>query len=186
LEVSPFERRSYEIDLLTGEVDVVLSVGGHTPPHESLVIETLWHDELVAVQGPRGPLASLNQIDLDSVLEWPQIYTVPWPKSQNYLDIQLARKGRHRAIRVSMPSYAAAGEVLNRTPLVAMMPDRTAAALTLRHRDLIVVPIRPAILTPLFIESSKAFAETLAGAWFRDLILKTADMVVRLPHCQDA
>lgn len=179
LEVSTFDRRSYGVDLVTGAVDAVISVGGHTPQQGDLLIETLWHDETVAVQGPLGPLTGLDEVDLDTVLEWPQIYTVPWPKSQNFLDIVLAREDRSRPISVSMPSYAAAGEVLCSTTLVAVMPDRTAVALALRHEELQIVPIRPAIVTPLSVVFSKAFASSSAGSWFREMLFQVAKTVLR-------
>jgi DNA-binding transcriptional LysR family regulator len=54
LVVRSFERRSYEVDLASGEADIVLSVGGHTPAREGICRETLWEDELVALQGRRG------------------------------------------------------------------------------------------------------------------------------------
>jgi DNA-binding transcriptional LysR family regulator len=179
LIVRNFERRSYEVDLASGEVDIVLSVGGHTPARDDIWKETLWEDELVALQGPEGPLPSDAAADFDTVLGCPQIYPVPWPQSQNYLDIRLAREGRERPIAVAMPSYAAVGDLLRATPLVATMPDRTALAIMANHPDLCLVRITPTIRTPLSIEVSARFRATAAGSWFYAQLLNCC---AGIPH----
>ena len=179
LVVRSFERRSYEVDLASGEADVVLSVGGHTPRRGDILKETLWEDELVALQGPEGPLPSDATVDLDTVLGCPQIYPVPWPQSQNYLDIRLAREGRERPIAVATPSYGAVGDLLRATSLVATMPDRTALAVMASHPDLCLVRITPTIRTPLSIEISERFRATAAGAWFYVQILSCC---AEVPH----
>lgn len=179
LVVRSFERRSYDVDLVSGEADVVLSVGGHTPPREDIWKETLWEDELVALQGPQGPLPSDQAVDFDTVLDCPQVYPVPWPQSQNYLDVRLAREGRQRPIAVSVPSYGALGDLLRATSLVATMPDRTALAVMSNHPDLYLVRMTPAIRTPLSIEISGRFRGSAAGSWFYAQVLKCA---AEVPH----
>lgn len=52
LTIEPFERRSYEIDLATGRVDFVLSVGGATPIGALVDAAIVWEDELVVLAGP--------------------------------------------------------------------------------------------------------------------------------------
>jgi DNA-binding transcriptional LysR family regulator len=179
LVVRSFERRSYEVDLMSGEADVVLSVGGHTPPREDIWKEVLWEDELVALQGPQGPLPSDATVDFDTVLDCPTVYPVPWPQSQNYLDIRLAREGRQRPIAISMPSYGAMGDLLRATSLVATMPDRTALADIANHLDLRLVRITPTIRTPLSIEVSARFRATAAGSWFYSQLLSFS---AEIPH----
>lgn len=181
--VKGFERRSYEVDLVSGEVDFVLSVGGHTPQRDEILKEKLWDDELVALQGPGGPLPRDCAVDLDTVIDCPQIYPVPWPRSQNYLDIRLAREGRERPIAVATPSYAAMGELLRATSLVAMMPDRTALAVLANHPDLCLVRITPTIRMPLCLETSARFRATAAGSWFHAQLLTCAGQV---PHLSAA
>nr|WP_234896917.1 LysR family transcriptional regulator [Sinorhizobium meliloti] len=56
LTIEPFERRSYEIDLATGRVDFVLSVGGATPIGALVDAAIVWEDELVVLAGPRSAL----------------------------------------------------------------------------------------------------------------------------------
>jgi DNA-binding transcriptional LysR family regulator len=179
LVVRSFERRSYEVDLASGEADVVLSVGGHTPPRDDISKDMLWEDELVALQGPQGPLPGDATVDFDTVLTCPQIYPVPWPPSQNYVDVRLAREGRQRPIVVSVPGYGAVGDLLRATSLVATMPDRTALAIMSNHPDLCLVRITPTIRTPLSIEISARFRSSAAGSWFHSQLLKCA---AEVPH----
>lgn len=166
LSVKGFERRSYAVDLQSGEVDVVLSVGGHTPHSDGLSIDTLWQDELVALQGPKGPLPRTRPSSLGDIIGLPQVYPMPWPKEQNYLDIRLARQGRRRAIAISLPGYGALGAILSGTSLVATLPDRTALAIRSRHADLQVIKIAPEIRTALSLETSERFQTSAAGRWF--------------------
>jgi DNA-binding transcriptional LysR family regulator len=53
MKVSGIEYRAEifrEVDLVSGEADFVLSVGGYTPHREDNWKEKLWDDELVALQ----------------------------------------------------------------------------------------------------------------------------------------
>jgi DNA-binding transcriptional LysR family regulator len=164
--VREFQRRTYEVELRSAELDVVLSVGGHTPRVEGLSISMLWEDELVALQGPQGPLPKGTPVPLEQLVACPQIYPLPWPRAQNYLDIRLARGGRRRAIALSVPSYAAVGPILMQTDLVASMPDRTALAVLRHYPRLDLVRIFPAQVNTLAVETSTAFQESSAGRWF--------------------
>jgi len=174
LSVRGFQRRSYEADLLSGEVDVVLSVGGHTPQREGIVIETLWEDKLVVLQGPDGPLPKNQSVTLDDLVDLLQVYSVPWPRTQNYLDIQLSRAGRQRAIAIELPGYSAVGDILQKTSFVAAMPDRTAAALLRRHEELSLIHVEPAARMPLSLEMSNRFYASPEGRWLHEQLIDVA------------
>ena len=181
LTIRGFERRSYATDLLSGEADIVLSVGGHTTHGTDLWIAPFWQDELVVLQGPNGPLPPDRPITLDEAVTLPQLYCVPWPREQNYLDIRLARDGRRRPIALSLPGYAAAGEALIGTGLIAILPDRTALRLLARHGDLHLIRIAPSIHLPLSIETSQRFRSSTAGAWILSELLAMRPAVPCLP-----
>ncbi len=166
LAVKGFQRRSYQADLLSADADIVLSVGGQTAPGEGISIATLWRDELVVLEGPSGPLSEDRPVTLDRVVDLPQVYPLPWPRTQNYLDILLARDRRQRAIALSLPGYASLGEVLSRTSLVATLPDRTALAILRRHPGLRVIRVAPAVVTPLALECTERFEASAEGGWF--------------------
>lgn len=85
LTIEPFERRSYEVDLATGRVDFVLSVGGATPIGALVDAAVVWEDELVVLAGPRSALhAGSDRISTELYLAQQHIYPLPWPTSQNY------------------------------------------------------------------------------------------------------
>ncbi len=180
LSVEAFQRRSYEADLLTGRVDAVLSVGGHTPAGEAIAVETLWEDEVVAVAGAgAGIAAQVSETSLADLLDRPQLYPLPWPTSQNYLDVWLARQGRHRRIALGLPSYAGAAEVLRRTDLIAIMPDRTAAAMLRQAPELRILRVVPPLRSPLSLAWRRRDAADPDAAWARRLIAEAAAAVPR-------
>ncbi|MCO6392045.1 LysR family transcriptional regulator [Aliihoeflea aestuarii] len=185
LSVRGLQRRSYEADLLSGEADVVLSVGGHTPSKEGLLIATLWEDELVVLQGPDGPLPTNRSVTLDDLVDIQQVYSVPWPRTQNYLDIKLSRAGRQRAIAVELPGYSALGDILQTTGFVAAMPDRTALALLRRFESLSLIRISPTTRMPLSIEMSTRFHASPEGRWLRQQIDEVAADVPSLSESPD-
>lgn len=180
LSVETFQRRSYEADLLTGRVDAVLSVGGHTPAGDAVALETLWEDEVVAVAGEgAGIAAQVSETSLADLLDRPQLYPLPWPTSQNYLDIWLARQGRHRRIALGLPSYAGAAEVLRRTDLVAMMPDRTAAAVLRQAPELRILRVVPPLRSPLSLAWRQRDVADPDMSWARRMIADAAAEVPR-------
>ncbi len=166
LSTRGFERRSYEEDLLAGNVDVVLSIGGHTGVADGIAVSTFWHDELVAIQSTSGPLSPTQATPLDRLIDLPQVYPLPWPPTQNYFDIQLARQGAKRAIAVHLPSYATLGRILSGSHLIAIVPDRTALAIVEQQSDLQIVEIYPRVETELKLETSDSFRRSSAGEWF--------------------
>ena len=176
LEVVGFQRRSYEADLLSGDVQLVFSVGGHTPTVDGVSTTALWTDQIVAVQGPNGIIAAAT-VSLEECLGLPQIYPVPWPRTQNFLDISLAREGRQRAIATSLPSYAGVGELLSRTDLICLMPDRTALAVQRVHPHLRIVELARAIRTSLSLEISEQFANSPAGFWLKQVVLSVSRII---------
>ncbi len=180
LSVEAFQRRSYEADLMTGRVDAVLSVGGHTPAGEAIAVETLWEDEVVAVAGEGAGIAvQVSDASLADLLDRPQLYPLPWPTSQNYLDIWLARQGRHRQIALGLPSYAGAAEVLRRTDLIAMVPDRTAAALVRQAPELRILRVVPPLCSPLSLAWRRRDAADPDVSWARQVIAEAAAAVPR-------
>lgn len=175
LTIEPFERRSYEIDLATGRVDFVLSVGGATPIGALVDAAVVWEDELVVLAGPRSALhAGSDRISTELYLAQQHIYPLPWPTSQNYLDVELARAGKHRKIAFSVPSYAALGRVLEATDLIASMPDRSARALICRHPDLRLIRLDPPRRSQLSLLWGISALQEPAISWARSIIQDAA------------
>ncbi|WP_322882642.1 LysR family transcriptional regulator [Sinorhizobium medicae] len=175
LTIEPFERRSYETDLATGRVDFVLSVGGTTPIGQLVDADVLWEDEFVVLAGPRSVLhEGFDRISTELYLAQQHIYPLPWPTSQNYLDVELARAGRHRKIAFSVPSYAALGYVLDTTDLIASMPDRSARALMCCHPDLRLIHLDPPRKAQLSLLWGISALREPAISWVRTIIRNAA------------
>ncbi|MGK6313608.1 LysR family transcriptional regulator [Neorhizobium sp. DT-125] len=175
LTIESFERRSYEGDLATGRVDFVLSVGGATPVGPLVGADTLWEDELVVLAGPRSPLHKApDRITTELFLAQQHVYPLPWPMSQNYLDVELARAGRHRKIALSVPSYAALGNVIEATDLIASMPDRSAKALICCHPDLRLIRLDPPRRSQLSLLWGVSALREPAISWARSIIQDAA------------
>lgn len=178
LTIQNFERRSYEVDLASGQVDFVFSVGGHTPTGIEVASLVLWEDELVAVVGPESSAYEApGSLSTDRYLEQPQVYPVPWPVTQNYLDVELARKGRHRTFALSVPSYASVGPTLLVTDLIASMPDRTATAITRAYPQLRILRVTPPRRSDLSLLWSAAGQREPELSWARGIIQEAASCV---------
>lgn len=183
LEIRPFERRSYEPELVGGEIDFVLEIGGHTPAGELVAREELWEDEMVALAGPRCAVpAGTDEIETTAFMALPQLYPLPWPIGQNYLDVALARAGQHRQLFASLPGYAAVGPMIEQTDLVAAMPDRTALAIAARHPELRILRVSPRRRSPLLLLHAASRQADLEQRWARGLISRAAASAPR-PIC---
>ncbi len=175
IAVEPFERRSYEPDLVSGRVDFVFGIGGYTPNTGDLNSTVIHEDELVVLAGPKSPLfEGPGTIDIESYLKQPQIYPLPWPVTQNYLDVVLARSGQRRAFALSLTSYAGVGEVLASTDLIASLPDHTAAAMLRSYPILRRIRMTPERRSSLSLHWSTAALHEPAARWLKELIERSA------------
>ncbi|RVP27184.1 LysR substrate-binding domain-containing protein, partial [Sinorhizobium meliloti] len=113
-------------------------------------------------------------ISTELYLAQQHIYPLPWPTSQNYLDVELARAGKHRKIAFSVPSYAALGRVLEATDLIASMPDRSARALICRHPDLRLIRLDPPRRSQLSLLWGISALQEPAISWARSIIQDAA------------
>ncbi|MBQ2261794.1 MAG: hypothetical protein II336_10535 [Loktanella sp.] len=178
LEVLPFERRSYSADLASSAVDLVLSVGGHTPQSPTLAFDNVWQDLVVCVVGPDHRFAGHEEINIEEYLACDFVYHVPWPVRDNYLDVWLARRNQHRRRVIDVPGYAGVGAILSNTDLVASMPDRTAVALRAMHPELWICRVKPAWTSPLRLE---ALAEAKREAHVDWAISRLKDKAAKIP-----
>jgi DNA-binding transcriptional LysR family regulator len=175
LTIESFERRSYESDLAMGRVDFVLSIGGATPLGPLVEGTPIWEDEMVVLAGPLSPLhGGPDQIETGVYMAQRHVYPLPWPTNQNYLDVELARSGRHRKIAFAVPSYAALGQVLASTDLIASMPDRSAQALIGCHPNLQLIRLDPPRRSQLSLLWSTSALREPAISWAQNIIQETA------------
>lgn len=176
--VEPFERRSYEPDLVSGAVDFVLAIGGLTPDSGDVGSTVIREDELVVLAGPQSSLFDGPEIiDVETYLKQPQIYPLPWPVTQNYLDVVLARGGHRRTFALSLPSYAGVGELLATTDLIASLPDHTAAAIERSYPMLRRLRMSPERRSNLSLHWSAAGLREPAIRWLKELIERSAALM---------
>ena len=175
LAIEGFERRSYEGDLASGRIDFVMAVGGHTPANEVVGTQRLWEDEMVVLAGPLSPTyAGPDVLTTDAFLELPNVYPLPWPITQNYLDVELGRGDQHRKLMLSLPGYAAVGAAIQASDLVASMPDRTAAALVKAYPGLRVLRLCPPRRSTLSLLWAIGAQRDLALSWARAMLIGVA------------
>lgn len=175
LAIEGFERRSYEGDLASGRIYFVLAIGGHTPVNEVIAARPLWTDELMVLAGPRSSIYDgPDVVPIETVLELPNIYPLPWPTTQNYLDVELGRGDRHRKLMLSLPGYAAVGAAIEASDLVACMPDRTATALRRMHPSLRARHINPPLRSTLSLLWALGGQRDPALKWAGSLIAQVA------------
>lgn len=176
LTVEAFERRSYETDVVSGRVDFVFSIGGHTPAIERVGKDLLWDDEMVVLAGPGAEMfKAAAPVVIDEYIGAPQVSPLPWTPMQNYLDVELARAGMYRNLVQHLPSYAGLGTLLQTSDLIASMPDRTAAALVKLYPSLRIIPTNPAKRSSLQLLWSRAGqANEPALRWARKMITDAA------------
>ena len=171
LAVEPFERRSYETDLTSARVDFVLSVGGHAPAGDNVGAASVGEDELVVLVGPKSVLYDgPGIVDTAAYLAQPQVYPLPWPVMQNYLDVVLARSGRRRSFSLLLSGYAGLGEVLAATDLIASLPDHAAAVLMRSHPTLRLLRMSPVRRSNLTLLWSQAGQREPALRWMKSVI----------------
>ena len=180
IEILPFERRSYAVDLLAGTVDFVLSVGGHTPAGQDFSFQEVWPDEVVCVVSRSHPLAGRETITMQEYLNCDFVYPLSWPASENYLDVWLARTEKHRKKVISVPSYAGVGPMLQHTSLAASMPDRTAVALRRYFPSLWICRVEPRMNSSLRLEALCDAKQDEGVAWAISELLSEASKVPTL------
>lgn len=140
LHASLYARRDYTSDLLHGIADLVLSVGGHTPPSAGIGVEHLLADELMVLVGPRSAAWTSSELDGAGYLALPHVYSLPWPIEANHLDQVLARGHMARTIRSFAPSHAIAADIASATDLALTLPSRVVHRLCHGRADLRMLP----------------------------------------------
>lgn len=180
LRVTGFERRGYEADLMSDAVDLVLSVGGQTPASESVEVSEVWQDQMVCLVGPSHRFAKQPGMTLAEYLDCDFVYPLPWPRTQQYLDVWLARDGRRRRLPVAVPGYAAVAPLLLATDLAATMPDRTALALKAMHPALSICRVEPVLRSPLRLEHRRRTLDDPQLGWIIARLMDAAASVAGL------
>jgi len=131
--VGPVDRRNLEADLKAGTLDVAVDIV--VPISDHVRRRRVISDRLVVVMRKRHPLAR-KKIDLDTYIALEHVVASSRPRGHGLEDLELARLGLKRRVRLRCHHYYAACAVVDRTDLVVTMPERYARTLNewFKHR----------------------------------------------------
>lgn len=131
--VGPVDRRNLEADLKVGALDVAVDI--LVPVSDHVLRRRLISDRLVVVMRKRHPLAR-KKMDLDTYIALEHIVASSRQRGYGLEDMELARIGLKRRVRLRCHHYYAACAVVDRTDLVLTMPERYARTLNdwFKHR----------------------------------------------------
>lgn len=172
LAVLPFHPATIDDQHRAERVDMAVTIRPLAPAN--------WHTRklfgeryLGAVRADH-PLAA-SEIDLDAFCNCEHLLVAPYKADfSGVIDVELARLGRSRQIGLSIPSFSVVGAILERTDLMAALPERI-----LRHMNRRLHIFRmPLELSHLDIVT--AWPERVDGdpllAWFRQLCYDSAQV----------
>jgi DNA-binding transcriptional LysR family regulator len=124
--VGAVDRRNLEADLKTGALDVAVDI--LVPVSDHVRRRRVISDRLVVVMRKGHPLAR-KKIDLDTYIALEHIVASSRKSGYGLEDVELARLGLRRRVRLRCHHYYAACAAVDRTDLVLTMPDRYARTL---------------------------------------------------------
>lgn len=176
LFASLYERRDYTNDLLNGVADLVLSVGGHTPPSVGIGVEHLLEDELMVMIGVRSPVWNSPKLAGADYLALSHVYSLPWPTEANHLDQVLARDHKARGIRVFAPSHAIAADIVSATDLALTLPSRVVRHLCRGRDDLRTLSCPFPGAGRISLEWAVDRAKTGRIRFLRDVVARAVDL----------
>jgi len=113
--------------MAAGDVDAALLVRGRAP--RGLRAAALFDEDFVFAVALRHPLARKRRLSAADVAAAPQVYISPRdPSFTGQADKALQALGLTRFVQISVPSFAAAVDVVEHSQLAAILPRRVAAA----------------------------------------------------------
>ncbi len=118
-----------------GQVDLALTIQEFTPPN--LHTQTLLSERYLCALRADHPLAG-EALDLETFCACEHLLVAPNRGDfSGPTDVALALEGRKRRVGLVIPSFAVAGTILERTDLLAVLPERLFAGM---NRNLAVYP----------------------------------------------
>jgi DNA-binding transcriptional LysR family regulator len=154
--------------LSAAEVDAALLVRGRAP--RGLRSTPLFDEDFVFAVAKDHPLARKRKLGAADVAAAPQVYISPRDASfSGQADQALRAMGLARFVRLSVPSFAAAVDVIEHSDLAAILPRRVAAAAACRVASR---PL-PFVMSGFAMEwvTHPRAENDAAIAWLRDEVL---------------
>lgn len=162
------DRRDLEEDLQSGEIDVALDVELPLSPD---VRRELVTSEALAVLARKDHPSVQGTLTTDAYLATEHVLVTGRRRGGGYEDVALGRLGMSRRIRVRCQHYAAAGEVVARSDLLATMP-RSQAEIASQRSGNQLLPF-PAMIPPLemFLYWHANMDDDPGSQWLRQMLL---------------
>ncbi|HEX8953611.1 MAG TPA: LysR family transcriptional regulator [Polyangia bacterium] len=162
--VVPVDRRSLETDLATGALDAAIDI--LLPHTERVRRQRFAADRLVVLMRKRHPLAK-KRLDLPTYLALDHVVASSRLRGPGLEDLELARRGLQRRVRLRCQHYYTACCVVGVSDLLLTMPEYYALNLN-RHFGYRMVPL-PLKLPPLdtYIYWHATVHDEPANRWLR-------------------
>lgn len=154
--------------LESGAVHAVIAVNWHAPPQ--LIQRRLFDDTFVCLMHERHPLAK-KRLTLDRYVRAPHLLVAPLGKTAGTVDELLAREGRRRFVRMSVPEFHQIDEALLDDAHLVTLPRRVATDIA-QGRPFVHKPLPFDLPTVrYFLFWHRRFGQDRAHAWLRSLVV---------------
>jgi DNA-binding transcriptional LysR family regulator len=161
------DRRSLESDLLTGLVDIAIDV--LLPVSPEIRHQRILADPLVVV-ARKGHPAIRGKLGLKAYLAQQHVQVSSRRRGPGLEDMELARVGVSRRIRLRCQHYGTACRVVSRTDLLATMPQRYAKVINKPYGNQIVPLPLPAARLELYMYWHANAERDPASQWLRAML----------------
>lgn len=163
------DRRSLESDLFTGIADAAIDVLLPVSPeirHQQVLAEPM------VVVARKGHPATRGKLSLKAYLEQEHIQVSSRRRGPGLEDVELARLGVSRRIRLRCQHYGTACRVVSRTNLLATMPERYAQVVNGPYGNQILPLPLKATRLELYLYWHANTDRDPAGQWLRTMLEK--------------
>ena len=132
LVIRPADVGSLAVDLREARIDLAITIPQFTPP--GLHSLHLFDERYVGAARAGHPLLSGGTVSIDAFCDHPHLLVSPFRgDAAGPTDEALAAVGRTRRIGLVVPGFSVVGALLERTDLIAVLPERMIGAM---RRDL--------------------------------------------------
>lgn len=163
------DRRNLESDLLTGLIDAAIDV---LLPVSPQIRQRRILSEPMVVLARKGHPATRGKLSLEDYLAQDHVQVSSRRRGPGLEDIELARIGVSRRIRLRCQHYGTACRVVSRTDLLATMPERYARVINKPYGNQIVALPLQATQLELYLYWHANADRDPAGQWLRALLEK--------------
>ncbi|HTO72129.1 MAG TPA: LysR family transcriptional regulator [Myxococcota bacterium] len=157
--------------LAAGALDLAVTIPEFAPP--DLPSRRLYRDRYVVAVRRTHPLAKRRRFGLDELCRFDHVVVSPTGGAfAGPTDAALARAGRQRRVRTSVPTFLLVPRMLEAEDLVAVLPERLVAARAPRLRAL-VPPLELPAIDVIAVWHPRVQRDP-AHRWLREQLVETA------------